>query len=178
MSHVTSNRAHVTEHAPLEPHAVHVPLRCPLRPRGPASRDAAALREAAAIASSATPINDPLQRILEVARPLVPSDHLVLLRVSPDRTAVIVAAVGTAAVWRWLRAPVGESVVARVIDTGEPQSSPAVIVVPVILDGATIGVLETADEHGRRLTDRHVAVLREVADQCAIALTTARTGKP
>jgi GAF domain-containing protein len=152
------------------------------------TREAAALREVTAIAASATPISDPLQRILEAALPVVPSDHLVLLHVSSDRSeSVIVAAAGTARVWRWLRAPLGRGIAARAIETREVQrSSDAVgaaaaaggpsrsgVVVPVILQGGVFGLLATADESSR-LTERHVALLRAFADQCAIAIDNAR----
>jgi GAF domain-containing protein len=148
------------------------------------TRETAALREVAAIAASATPTSDPLQRILEAALPALPSGYLVLLHVSIDRSeSVIVAAAGTAHIWRWLRAPLGRGLAARAIDTREVQvGSDAVgapdtaagpsrldVVVPVILQGGVFGVLTTADE-GRRFTERHVALLRAFADQCAIGI--------
>jgi GAF domain-containing protein len=151
------------------------------------TRETAALREVAAIAASATPMSDPLQRILEAALPALPSDHLVLLHVSTDRSnSLIVAAAGTARVWRWLRAPLGRGIAARAIETREVQvGSEAVgapdtaagpshlgVVVPVILRGGVFGVLTTADE-SRRFTERHVALLRAFADQCAIAIDNA-----
>lgn len=152
------------------------------------TREAAALREATAIAASATPISDSLQRILEAALPVLPSDHLVLLHVSIERSeSVIVAAAGSARVWRWLRAPLGRGIAARAIETREVQmGSDAVgapdtaagpshlgVVVPVIFQGGVFGVLATADE-SRRFTKRHVAVLRALADQCAIAIDNTR----
>jgi GAF domain-containing protein len=151
------------------------------------TRGTAAFREVAAIAESATPISDPLQRILEAALPALPSDHLVLLHVSIDRSeSLILAAAGTARVWRWLRAPLGRGLAARAIETGEVQvGSDAVgapdtapgrsrfdIVVPVILQGGVFGVLTTADQT-RQFTERHVALLQAFADQCAIAIDNA-----
>ena len=144
---------------------------------GRTSREAAALRAAAAIAAAATPINDPLQRILEAALPVVPADHLVLLRAGPDRIAIVVAAAGSARVWRWLRAPLGEGVVTETIDTGTAHVTPALLVVPVVLDGTVIGALETANERERRFTPHDAELLRAFADQCAIAVSTARTGR-
>ena len=150
-------------------------------------RETAALREVAAIAASATPISDPLQRILEAALPVLPSDHLVLVHVSIDRSeSVILAAAGTASVWRWLRGPLGRGIAARAIETREVQvASGAVgapdtaaglsrldIVVPVIHQGGVFGGLATADE-SRRFTKRHVALLRAFADQCAIGIDNA-----
>jgi len=147
-------------------------------------REAAALRKAAAIAASAARVGDPLQRILEAALTVLPADHLVLLRRSTDRMAcVIVAAVGTAHVWRGLRVPLGRGIAARAIETGEAQLSHAAadpdastelvarwgLVVPVILHGRVFGVLATADER-RGLTARHVALLRKFAEQCALAI--------
>ena len=149
---------------------------------------AAALRDVGAIAASATPISDPLQQILEAALPVLPSDHLVLLHVSIDRSeSVIVAAAGSARVWRWLRAPLGRGIAARAIETGEVQiGSEAVgapdtaagpshlgVVVPVILQGRVFGVLATADESGR-FTKQHAALLRAFAEQCAIAIDNTR----
>lgn len=154
--------------------------------------ESAALRRAAAIAASATPLVDPLQRILEVALPVLPADHVVLLHASTDRTeSVILAAAGTADVWRWLRAPLKPGLAARAIETGEPQfvsdvigdgarsagsSMRSVLVVPVILRSTVFGVLEITDEHGR-LTRRHVTLLRAFADQCAIAIDNLRSDK-
>jgi GAF domain-containing protein len=152
------------------------------------TREAAALREATAIAASATPISDSLQRILEATLPVLPSDHLVLLHVSSDLTeSVVLAATGTAHVWRWLRAPLGRGIVARAIETRDVQiasyaagaadtavgASHLGVVVPVIVQGGVFGVLTTADE-SRRFTERHVALLRALADQCAIAIDNAR----
>ena len=152
------------------------------------TRETAALREARAIAASATPISDPLQRIVEAALPLLPSDHLVLVHVTSDRTeSLILAAAGTARVWRWLRAPLGRGIAARAIETREVQvgsyaagaadtavgASHFGVVVPVIVPGGVFGVLTTADE-SRRFTERHVALLRAFADQCAIAIENAR----
>lgn len=152
-------------------------------------REAAALRQAAAIAALASPSVDPLQRILEVALPVLPADHLVLLRASSDRReSVILAAAGTARVWRWLRAPLGRGIAARAIETGEAQLVPdaageadastqkltgSILVVPVLLHGSVFGVLVTADER-RRLTRRHASVLRAFADQCALAIDPGR----
>ena len=139
--------------------------------------EAAALRQAAEIAGTATLIVDPLQRILEVALPVLPVDHLALLYVSTDRSeCVIVAAAGAADVWRWRRAPLRAGIAARAIETGEAQLvSDAVLVVPVILRGSVFGVLETTDER-RRFTPRHVTLLRVFADQCAIAIDNTRGG--
>ena len=163
-----------------------------LRALGRKTREASALRQAGEIAATATASVDPLQRILEFALPLFPADHLVLLDASTDgMESVIVAAAGTANVWRWLRAPLRPGIAARAIETGEAQlvsdavghpdgptgrSMRSVLVVPVILRGTVIGVLETADER-RRFTARHVALLRQFADQCAIAIDTARGRK-
>lgn len=157
------------------------------------AREAAALRDAAVVAESATPLVDPLQRILELALPVLPADHLVLLRVSMDRTeSVILAAAGTAHIWRGLRAPLGPGVVARAIETretqlvaddaGEPdaptdRSARSVLVVPVILDGGIFGVVETAHEQPRRFTRRHADLLAAFAGQCAIAIDNARAGR-
>jgi GAF domain-containing protein len=152
------------------------------------ARETAALREVAAIAASATPTSDPLQRILEAAIAALPSDHLVLVHVSMDRTeSVIVAGAGSARVWRWLRAPLGRGIAARAIETGELQfGSEAVgapetaagpshlgVVVPVILRAGVFGVLATADE-SRRFTKEHAALLRALAEQCAIAIDNIR----
>ena len=149
--------------------------------------ETAALREVTAIAASATPISDPLQRILEAALPLLPSDLLVLLHVSIDQSeSVVVAAAGTARVWRWLRAPLGRGLATRAIETREVQvgayavgapdtaagASRLGVVVPVILQGSVFGVLTTADE-SRRFTERDVALLQAFADQCAIAIDNA-----
>ncbi|HEX9140811.1 MAG TPA: GAF domain-containing protein, partial [Gaiellaceae bacterium] len=155
------------------------------------TRDAAALREAAAIAASAIPFVDPLQRILELALPVLPTDHVVLLGASADRTkAVILAAAGTARMWRWLRAPIAQGIVARAIETGEtqlvagdadnayaPAGAGSALVAPVILDGRVLGVLETADERQHVFTQRHAMLLRAFADQCAIALDNARESR-
>jgi GAF domain-containing protein len=153
--------------------------------------ESAALRRAAAIAASATPLVDPLQRILEVALPVLPADHVVLLHASTDRTeSVILAAAGTAHVWRWLRAPLKPGVAARAIETGAAQfvsevigdaasagsSMRSVLVVPVILRGTVFGVIEITDESGR-LQRRHVTLLRAFANQCAIAIDNLRTGE-
>ena len=139
-----------------------------------ARRETAALRRAAAIAASATPYVDPLQRILELALPVLPADHLVLLHASTDRMeSVVLAAAGTAHVWRWLRAPLERGIAARAIETREAQLTGSVLVVPVIVHDTVFGVLETADER-RRFTRRHVALLRAFADQCAIAIDNAR----
>jgi GAF domain-containing protein len=156
------------------------------------ARETAALRDATAVAESATPLLDPLQRILELALPVLPADHLVLLRVSMDRTeTVILAAAGTARIWRGLRAPLGPGIVARAIETretqlvaddgGEPdaptgQPARSVLVVPMILDGRVFGVLETAHEQPRRFTQRHAKLLAAFAGQCAIAIVKAREG--
>jgi len=155
------------------------------------TREAAALRQAGKIAAAATPNVDALQRILEVALPVLPADHLVLLHASADRMeSVIVAAAGTAHVWRWLRAPLRPGIAARAIETreaqlvtdavGNPDGSTgrlmrSVLVVPVILRGGVFGVLETGDEQ-RRFTRRHVELLRAFAVQCAIAIDDARSG--
>jgi GAF domain-containing protein len=151
-------------------------------------REAAALRKAAAIAASSARVVDPLQRILHAALTVLPADHLVLLRASTYRMeCVIVAAVGTASVWRGLRVPLGRGIAARAIETGEAQISQAAadpdastelvarwgLVVPVILHGRVFGVLATADER-RRLTPRHVTLLRKLAEQCALAINNAR----
>jgi len=75
---------------------------------------------------AATPTFDPLQRILEAALPALPSDHLVLLHVSIDRTeSLILAAAGTARVWRWLRAPLGRGIAARAIETRRRARDPS-----------------------------------------------------
>jgi GAF domain-containing protein len=155
------------------------------------TREAAALQKGAAIAASAARVVDPLQRILEAALPVLPADHLVLLRASTDRMeCVIVAAAGTAHVWRGLRVPLGRGTAARVIESGEAQLSHAAadpdastelvarsdLVVPVILHGRVFGVLSTADER-RRLTPRHVTLLRKFADQCALAINNARADR-
>jgi GAF domain-containing protein len=153
------------------------------------SREAAALRQAAAIAASATPSVDPLQRILEVALSVLPADHLVLLRASTDRAeTVILAAAGTATIWRWLRAPIGRGIVARAIETGEPQLvtdaagdadastgqvTRSILCVPVVVHGSVFGVLVTADER-RRFTRRHAVLLRGFADHCAVAIDPGR----
>ena len=159
------------------------------RALGRTTREAAALRQAAAIAATATPSVDAVQRILEVALPVLPADHLVLLHASADRMeSVIVAAAGTAHVWRWLRGPLRPGIAARAIETGEAQlvsdavghpdgstgrSMRSILVVPVIVRGGVFGVLETADEQ-RRFTRQHVTLLRAVAVQCAIAIDNAR----
>jgi GAF domain-containing protein len=161
------------------------------RPRQHA-REAAALRDAVAVAASATPYVDPLQRILELALPVLPADHLVLLRVSIERSeSVILAAAGTARIWRGLRAPLGPGAVARAIDSSETQliaddasgpnaptgrSTRSVLVAPVILEGRVFGVLETAHEQPRRFTQRHADLLAAFAGQCAIAIVNAREG--
>lgn len=154
--------------------------------------EAAALRRAAAIAASATALVDPRQRILDVALPVLPADHLVPLHASSDRTeSVIMAAAGTAHVWRWHRAPLGRGIAARAIETGETQviadaardrevttgrMARSVLVVPVLLQGTVFGVLVIADDR-RRFTQRHATLLREFADQCAIAIDNIRTGR-
>ena len=161
------------------------------RALGRKTREAAALRQAAEIAATATPSVDAVQRILEVALPALPADHLVLLHTSTDRMeSVIVAAAGTAHVWRWLRGPLRPGIAARAIETGEAQLVSdavghqdgstgrlmrSVLVVPVILRGGVFGVLETADER-RRLTREHVTLLRAFAVQCAIAIDNAGGG--
>lgn len=153
--------------------------------------EGAALRQAAEIAATATPNVDPLQQILEVALPVLPGDHLVLLHASEDRMeSVIVAAAGTAHVWRWLRAPLRPGIVARAVETGEAQLVSetvghrdgstgrlmgSVLVVPVILRRGVFGVLETTDEQ-RRFTRQHVTLLRAFAVQCAIVIDDARGG--
>ena len=157
---------------------------------GRETREAAALRQAAEIADS-PPITDPLQRILEAALPVVPSDHLVLLQVSSDRTEfVILAAAGTARVWRWVRGPLGRGVASRAVETGQAQLASeetdaeetsvgpvrSGIAVPVMLRGTVYGVIATADER-RRFTKRHVNLLRAFADHCATAIDDGRTGK-
>ena len=150
------------------------------------AREAGALRQAAAIAASATPTVDPLQRILELALSALPTDHLVLLRASSERKeSVIVAAAGTAHVWRWLRTPLGRGIAAHVMRTGEAQLvseaardpdvstaqlTGSVLVVPVIVHGRVFGVLTTADER-LGLTRRHLILLRAFAHQCAIAIS-------
>ncbi|HJW50311.1 MAG TPA: GAF domain-containing protein [Candidatus Limnocylindria bacterium] len=159
-----------------------------LRALGHESREDAALRQAAAIAASATPISDPLQRILEAALPVLPADHLVLVHVSTDRTeSLILAAAGTARVWRWMRAPLGRGIASRAVESGKAQlASEAVateetstgpfrsgVAVPVILHGSVFGVLATADER-RVFTRRHVNLLRAFADHCATAIDSPR----
>lgn len=153
-------------------------------------REAGALRQAAAIAASASPISDPLQRILEAALPVLPSDHLVLVHVSTDRTqSLIVAAAGTARIWRWVRGPLGRGLAARAVETGKAQLASDVeavdteetstgplrsgVAVPVTLHGNVFGVLATADDR-RRFTRRHVNLLRAFADHCATAIDKAR----
>lgn len=155
-----------------------------LRALGHETLEDAALRQAAAIAASATAISDPVQRILEAALPVLPADHLVLVHVSTDRTeSLILAAAGTAHVWRWMRAPLGRGIASRAVETGNAQlASEAVdteetstgpfrsgVVVPVILRGSVFGVLATADER-RLFTKRHVNLLRAFADHCATAI--------
>ena len=156
---------------------------------GRETREAAALRQAAEIAATAPASVDPLQRILEIALPLLPTDHLVLLHASTERMeSVILAAAGTAHVWRWLRAPLRPSLATRVIETREAQLVSdavghldgstgklmcSVLVVPVIVRGSVFGVLETADER-RRFTRRDLTLLRAFADQCAIAIDNIR----
>jgi GAF domain-containing protein len=161
------------------------------RALGRKTREAAALRQAAEIAATASPMVDPLQQILEVALAVLPGDQLVLLHASADRMeSVIVAAAGTAHTWRWLRAPLRPGIAARAIQSGEAQMISetvgyrdgstgqlmgSVLVVPVILRGGVFGVLETADEQ-RRLTRQHVTLLRAFAVQCAIVIDDARGG--
>jgi GAF domain-containing protein len=161
------------------------------RALGRKTREAAALRRAAEIAATATPSVDAVQQILEVALPVLPADHIVLLHASADQMeSVIVAAAGTAHVWRWLRAPLRPGIAARAIETGEAQlvsdavvhrGGPtgrlmcSVLVVPVILRGGVFGVLETADEQ-RRFTGQHVTLLEAFAVQCAVAIDNAQGG--
>ena len=104
--------------------------------------------------------------------------------------SVIVAAAGTARVWRGLRVPLGRGIARRAIETGEAQLSHATadpdvstelaarsgLVVPVILHGRVFGVLATADER-RRFTPRHMTLLRKFADQCALAINNARADR-
>jgi GAF domain-containing protein len=138
------------------------------------------------------PYLDPLQRILELALPVLPVEHLALLRVSTDRTgSVILAAAGTAQIWRGLRAPLRPGVVARAIEMRETQvvgddggtdtptgySARSLLVVPVILDGTVFGVLEIAHEQPHRFTQRHADLLAAFARLCAIAIDNARGGK-
>ena len=155
-----------------------------LRALGHETREDAALRQTAEIAASAVPISDPLQLILDLALAVLPADHLVLVQVSSDGTeSVIVAAAGTARVWRWARGPLGRGIASRAIETGEAQlASEAVgvdessagplrsgVAVPVTVHGLVFGVLSTADER-RRFTKRHIDLLRAFADHCAIAI--------
>ena len=158
-----------------------------LRALGHETREDAALRQTAEIAASATPLSDPLQVILDVALPVLPSDHLVLVQVSFDRTeSVIIAAAGTARVWRWARGPLGRGIASRAIETGEAQlASEAVgtdetsagplrsgVVVPVTVHGHVYGVLAAADDR-RRFARRHLKLLRAFADHCATAIDNA-----
>jgi GAF domain-containing protein len=184
VAHATGPSSHATD--PGAPTTDALLVSCGDVETGREASEAAALRRAAAIAASATPMVDPLQGILELALPMLPTDHLVLLRASTDRMeSVIVAAAGTARVWRWLRAPLGRGIASRVIETGEAQLVSAVagdpdvstgqltrsvLVVPVILHGSVLGVLMTADER-RRFTRRHLTLLGAFADQCAIAIS-------
>ena len=159
-----------------------------LRALGHETREDAALRQTAEIAASATQNSDPLQVILDLALAVLPSDHLVLVQVSSDRTeSVIVAAAGKARVWRWTRGPLGRGIASRAIETGEAQlASEAVgldktpagplrssVAVPVTVHGLVYGVLSTADEQ-RRFTKRHINLLREFADHCATAIDNAQ----
>ena len=111
---------------------------------------------------------------------------------------VILAAAGSARVWRWLRGRLGQGIASRAVETGETQLVPDAldaetpeavgtgetstgpfrsgIAVPVILHGTVFGVLATA--HDRQpFTGRHVHLLRAFADHCATAIDNGRTGK-
>ena len=139
---------------------------------------------ARAIAGKATPISDPLQRITRsrAAGAAIESSRAVAGGERPHRGDGR-GCVGTARVWRWLRAPLGRGIAARAIETREVQvgsyaagaadtavgASHLGVVVPVIVQGGVFGVLTTADE-SRRFTERHIALLRAFADQCAIAI--------